>query len=148
MGIRAAPKQTSVRGANSFSGFLLGPEARTFFLLVLVLAAGAIKDPRLLSAQNVTNILLWIPLLTVMAVGQMFVIVTRGIDVSVGATLGLTGMLVGMMFRAHPELNLALAIGLSLAIGSALGLPSCAGMPRRWPASTPPSRSSRIFLTR
>ncbi|MBN9503260.1 MAG: ABC transporter permease [Armatimonadetes bacterium] len=97
-------------------------EMRTLILVILVFAIAAFKEPRLLSASSISSILLWIPLLTVMAVGQMLVIVTRGIDVSVGSMLGLSGMLTGMLFRAHPDLNLALGAGASLGIGAVLGL--------------------------
>lgn len=97
-------------------------EARTLVLILLVLLIGGLKEPRLLSPSSISSILLWIPLLTVMAVGQMLVIVSRGIDVSVGSVLGLAGMIVGMLFRAHPEMSVALGAVLSLGIGAVLGL--------------------------
>ncbi len=96
-------------------------ESRTVVLLFAILALGALREPRLLSAQSIESILLWIPLLTVMAVGQMFVILTKGIDVSVGSILGLAGILIGMLFRSHPDLNVYLGAALGMMIGSALG---------------------------
>lgn len=97
-------------------------EARAALLLILVLTFGAMKEPRLIEAGSINSILLWIPLLTVMAVGQMLVIVTKGIDVSVGSTLGFAGIAVGMLFRYHPELNVALGAAIGIAIGAGLGL--------------------------
>lgn len=82
---------------------------------------GWLKEPRLLSASSISSILLWIPLLTIMAVGQMCVIVSRGIDVSVGSILGLSGILVGMLFKAHPETNIFVGAAAALAIGTGLG---------------------------
>lgn len=102
--------------------FLKSREARTLILIVVVFAVGALKEPRLLTASSLNSILLWIPLLAVMAIGQMLIIVSRGIDVSVGSALGLSAMLTGMLFRAQPELNLALGAMVSLGIGAALGL--------------------------
>ncbi|HVT10921.1 MAG TPA: ABC transporter permease [Fimbriimonadaceae bacterium] len=96
-------------------------EIRALILLVVVFAAAAIKAPRLLEPSSISSILLWIPLLTVMAVGQMLVIVSRGIDVSVGSILGFAGIAVGMLFRAHPDMNVYLGAGIALAIGAALG---------------------------
>jgi rhamnose transport system permease protein len=99
----------------------LNRELRALILLVVVFATAALKEPRLLEPTSISSILLWIPLLTVMAVGQMLVIISRGIDVSVGATLGFTGIAVGMIFRAHPDLNIYLAAGIALVIGALLG---------------------------
>jgi len=96
-------------------------EVRTLALIVFVFVVGALKEPRLLTASSINSILLWIPMLTIMAVGQMCVIVSRGIDVSVGSILGLSGMVVGLLFKSHPDTNLFAAAGLSLAIGAGLG---------------------------
>ncbi len=67
--------------------------------LVVLIGMVSIAQPRFLSESNIQSILLWMPLITVVAMGQMTVILTRGIDVSVGSTLGLSGMLVGMLLR-------------------------------------------------
>lgn len=100
---------------------LRGAEGRTGLLLILVLAAGALKEPRVLEPASINSILLWMPLLIVMAAGQMLVLVTRGIDVSVGSTLGLTGMAVGGIFQVNHDLNAYLALLLGLLIGAGLG---------------------------
>jgi len=60
--------------------------------------------------------------LFMMALAQMAVILTRGIDLSVAANLALTGMLTAMVARAHPGLPaLAFAV-LGFAIGLGFGL--------------------------
>jgi rhamnose transport system permease protein len=97
-------------------------EARALVLLGLVLLAGALKEPRLLQSSSIHSILLWMPLLAVMAVGQMLVIVTRGIDVSIGSTLAFSGLAVGLLFRAHPGFSPVLAALIAVAIGLCLGL--------------------------
>ena len=97
-------------------------EGRALFLLVLILIFGALKAPRLLEGPSISSILLAMPLFLVVATGQMFVVVSRGIDVSVGSTLGLCGMLIGLGFRANPGLNLGLAVVICLAMGAVLGL--------------------------
>jgi rhamnose transport system permease protein len=94
------------------------PIAVALFLLIVVVS---LVQPRFLSESNVKSILLWMPLITVVAMGQMTVILTRGIDVSVGSTLGLSGMLVGMLLRDHPEINVYLAGIVGIGIGMALG---------------------------
>jgi len=90
--------------------------------LVLVIAGATIFEPRFFSAFNMRSILLWVPLLAVVAMGEMMVIITRGIDVSVGATLALAGIMVGMIFRDFPNFNIFLGTLLGILIGMVLGM--------------------------
>ena len=96
-------------------------EAGTLVLLIAVVGAALAKDHQFLAPTNLNNILLWIPLLMVVGMGQMLVILTRGIDVSVGSTLGLSGIVVGMLFRDHPGLNVFAGAAIGMAIGAVLG---------------------------
>ncbi|HEY3883067.1 MAG TPA: ABC transporter permease [Trebonia sp.] len=61
-----------------------------------------------------------------LAIGETFVIVNRGIDLSVGANLGLSGMVSGSVMSTMLSLPqpLVLAVGLvvALAVGTAVGL--------------------------
>lgn len=90
--------------------------------LVLVIVGATIFEPRFFSAFNMRSILLWVPLLAVVAMGEMMVIITRGIDVSVGATLALAGIIVGMIFRDFPNFNIFLGTLLGILIGMVLGM--------------------------
>jgi rhamnose transport system permease protein len=65
--------------------------------------------------------LLGLPILLVVAVGQMPVIVSRGVDLSVGSTLGLAGMVSGLALRANPHLPLLAAGGIAVATGLLVG---------------------------
>jgi len=60
--------------------------------------------------------------LFMMAVAQMIVILTRGIDLSVAANLALTGMLTAMVAQTHHDLPPVAFALLALAIGTGLGL--------------------------
>ena len=60
--------------------------------------------------------------LFMMALAQMMVILTRGIDLSVAANLALTGMLTRHVRPAQPDAPVIVFIGLSLLIGLGLGL--------------------------
>ena len=69
---------------------------------------------------NLTNILRQVSTVGVVAIGMTFVILTAGIDLSVGATLALVAVvLAGTWERTG---NLWLAIGAGLAVGPAVGL--------------------------
>jgi len=61
-------------------------------------------------------------ILILLALGQMLVIVTRGIDLSVAANVALTGMVVALINFAHPQVPVPLLAGLSMLMGTGLGL--------------------------
>lgn len=96
-------------------------EIAIVILLAVIVASIVAVQPRFLSPFNIRSILLWVPLLTVVAMGQMMVIIIRGIDVSVGSTLGFAGIVVGMIFRDHPGFNIYLGTMLAILLGAILG---------------------------
>jgi rhamnose transport system permease protein len=90
-----------------------------FILLLAVLVS--VRNPAFLSASNFRDILLNISILMIVALAQMMVIITRGIDLSVGSTIGLTAMMVSFTIVAFPAMPTVLALPLGMAIGAALG---------------------------
>ncbi len=96
-------------------------EIGTLLLLVLVVLFAGAQERRFLQVSSLNSVLLWVPLIVVVGMGQMMVIITRGIDVSVGSMLGFAGIVVGMLFRSNPELNVFAALGIGAAIGLGLG---------------------------
>jgi len=90
--------------------------------VVLSFAACAICQPRFLSGENLRSILLYIPLIVIVAMGEMMVIISRNIDLSVGSILGLAAIVVGNRFIAHPDMNIATAAIIAAGVGAALGL--------------------------
>jgi rhamnose transport system permease protein len=89
--------------------------------LILIVAGATAAQPRFLTPFNLRSILLWVPLLAVVSMGEMMVIITRGIDVSVGSSLALAGIIVGMIFRDFPGFNIYLGTLLAILIGLGLG---------------------------
>ena len=90
-------------------------------ILIMTLSVGAIADDflsigNLLSIYNDTSILI------ILALGQMLVIITRCIDLSVAANLALTGMVIAMINSSFPDF----AVPLLVLFGALLGL--CMGM--------------------
>jgi rhamnose transport system permease protein len=96
-------------------------ELGIIIFLVVVLGVTLALKPDFFKPINVRSILLWIPLLTVIAMGEMMVIITRGIDVSVGSMLAFAGIVVGMIFRDFPDFNIFLGTLLGILIGAVLG---------------------------
>lgn len=101
--------------------FLVRREATTLGLLILVLVAATLREPRFLEAKTIHSILLWMPLLAVIGMGQMLVIVTRGIDVSVGSIVGLAGIVAGAVFRSNPGGGIGAGLLTGIAVGLAAG---------------------------
>jgi rhamnose transport system permease protein len=93
----------------------------TVALLTAVCAAITIAKPAFLSPHNIDSVLLWMPILTVVAAGQLLVVLVGGIDVSVGSILGFAGIGVGLFCRAMPDSPIALAFVVGAAIGLVLG---------------------------
>ncbi|MGX5723190.1 ABC transporter permease [Shinella zoogloeoides] len=91
-------------------------------LIILVMIAGfATRAAGFASPANLANIFNDTSILIILALGQMTVILTKSIDLSVAANLAFTGMAVAMLDAAYPGLPLALLIVLAVGIGAALG---------------------------
>ena len=95
--------------------------------LVLVIALSIISGGTFSSARNAINILKQTAVNGILAMGMAFVIISGGIDLSVGSTVGLSGV-VACMF-AHPAASGAggqypfiVPILMALLIGAAVGL--------------------------
>ncbi len=80
----------------------------------------AVTTPAFLTVANVLSILLASSLIGIVAVGETFVIVTGGIDLSVGSVVAFTGVIAGLAVHAHIPVSLAVAIG--VGTGALCGL--------------------------
>lgn len=105
----------------------------SLFILVLVIAV-SLRSPYFLTFDNFKNILLDSSILMIVAIGQMMVIITRGIDLSVASTLAFSGMSVGLIVSSnlgiHPLLAILIGISIGLVLGSLNGfLVSKTGIP-------------------
>lgn len=70
-----------------------------FGVFVAILAFGASSSPYFFTVRNLTNIISTASVTSVLAVGQFFVIVTGGIDLSVGSVTALATVLVAIMLQ-------------------------------------------------
>lgn len=90
------------------------------YLLALLAAGFALANPEFLSPRNLSNIALQSAALIIVALGMTLVILTEGIDLSLGAVLGLCGVVMSLLLVSHGSLSTA--IGAALLIGIAAGL--------------------------
>lgn len=94
-------------------------------LLVTVCVVTAVINPKFLTAYNVENIINWTSLFAIISVGVAFVIITGGIDLSIGSVIGLVGCLLPFLLVEHhvpAPLALAAVLVVSLVIGLWHGL--------------------------
>jgi rhamnose transport system permease protein len=81
----------------------------------------ALRSPYFLTTENIQYILLDASILTIVAIGEMVVILTGGIDLSVGSVLALTGMIVAMIYKENFNLPPILAPLMGICLGSICG---------------------------
>src|SRR3954453_18373249 len=85
---------------------LLAKFAPLIFLLVLM-AVFAVVDPRFLKPLNLFNVMRQVSIYGLLAIGMTFVILTRGIDLSVGSVVALAGLGAAMVAKGGLESRFA-----------------------------------------
>jgi ribose/xylose/arabinose/galactoside ABC-type transport system permease subunit len=112
--------------ASAITGVLTRNREIGLALLVAIIVAGlAVARPdTFFTVNNLFNILKQVSLVTIVAVGQTFVIVSGGIDLSVGMSLGLSGVIASLLIQdgASPAAGIAVGILASVIVGGANGL--------------------------
>jgi rhamnose transport system permease protein len=117
---------TTATGSRFLDALLKVRELGIVVALVGLIAVTAAVNPRFLSAQSVRDLLLSASILLLLAAGLTVVVLTRGIDLSVGSTLGLSAFGVASTLQDNPGLGTAGALALGLAIGAGCGLVNAA----------------------
>lgn len=97
---------------------------REFTLLILIIIQVlliTLRAPRFFNISNFRDILDDTAILFMVAIGQMLVILTSGIDLSVASSLAFSGMSVALLNQYHPEISVFIILFLSIIIGFILG---------------------------
>ncbi len=109
---------TSSFDAKGFAG----RAARQGGLLVVIVALVAgfgIAKPFFLDSSNLMNVLLQSAVVGILALGQTYVLLTGGIDLSIGSTVAVTAVCAGLFSHSMPPV--AAIIG-ALLVGAVCGL--------------------------
>lgn len=88
---------SSIKSSNSTNNLLLLLRLRTFVALIIVLVFFSIAAPNFLSTANAVIVSKHVAINALLAIGMTFVIITGGIDLSVGSIVGLCGMTAGWL---------------------------------------------------
>jgi ribose transport system permease protein len=89
-------------------------------LLVLLWILLSVATTSFATGNNIANLLRQGSMIAIMAVGQTFVIITGGIDLSVGAVVGFATVVVAMMINAGFPIWVAILV--TLLVGVAIGM--------------------------
>jgi rhamnose transport system permease protein len=118
-----------MKPANSSRASRTGEWSRELGLLgfiVVLCAAFQLGNPKFLSLENINDLLTNTAILGILSVGMMLVLLTKGIDLSIGATIALAGMVSALTVRSfpgiHPLLSILEGMLVGLAVGSLVGL--------------------------
>ncbi len=123
------PPTTKVTGRTSLTLWLL--KGRTFIALILLLIFFSVMSPNFLNPASMIIMAKHVAINAIIAIGMTFVILSAGIDLSVGSIVGLGGMIAGMLINQGVILPIFgvviyfkvwLIIVLVLASGTVIGL--------------------------
>ncbi|WP_434654728.1 ABC transporter permease [Thermoanaerobacterium thermosaccharolyticum] len=103
---------------NNFYNF---KELGLVIFIILLCMIFQLINPRFLTIVNIMDLITNTAILSILAVGMMLVLVTRGIDLSIGATLALSGMISALTVSKYQNLSPIVAILIGMIIGVACG---------------------------
>jgi erythritol transport system permease protein len=120
-------------GPRSVGALLM--RLRALIALVALIVVFAILSPEFLTTANMTILVKHVAINAILAIGMTFVILSGGIDLSVGSIAGLAGMVAGALISQglvltgagvvvypHASLAIVAAIAIGMAFGALNGL--------------------------
>jgi rhamnose transport system permease protein len=100
-------------------------QVREFSLLLLIIIAvlffGSLID-NYYTSRTFNRIASSVAIITIVAIGQTLVVLTRNIDLSVGSIVGCSAYFIGTLIAQHNDLNPLLAVLTAVALGTAMGI--------------------------
>ena len=88
-----------------FDKFLRIRELGIFSIIVVFVIVAALIDPRFMTLDSWRAVFLAIPLILVMAMGQMMVIICRHVDISIGSILAFSAIVIGLLSVSYTHLR-------------------------------------------
>jgi len=112
--------QTSIQTRSRFDWKNFAQQYGLMISFILLCLALSILSDRFLTVNNLTNILRQSTINGIISVGMTLIILTRGIDLSVGSILALSAVITADMLQKGMPVYLAIPFG--LLVGAGLGL--------------------------
>lgn len=108
---------TAARRIN-VSQFLL--DNSTIVLFIIVFLIFGVSSPRFLQQDSMVNIIKQASFTGIVAIGMTFVLLTAGIDLSVGSNMYLSAVIAGLLMRQH-DASVFTALLAALLVGTVYG---------------------------
>jgi len=96
---------------------LIPPPLLGLIGLIILLS---ILSPYFLTVKNLINVLRQVSIISIVSVGMTYVIITGGIDLSVGSVAALSGVVTGILLKQY-EYGIAVSILLGIIVGALCG---------------------------
>lgn len=115
--VRTGLKQRRLKNASILNRY--GTEITLASILLVLCVALSIATPVFLTAENLSNLVKQSAINGIIALGMTIVIITGGIDLSVGSLAGFAGVVVGLLMTSGvtPLLSILAALVVSFVIG-------------------------------
>lgn len=95
--------------------------ASSFFILLLVVIILSVSSDKFFTVSNLSNVALQSSLVAIITIGMTMVMLTAGIDLSVGSIAALSGTIcAGLMARNDLSITLSILIGVSVGVTAGL----------------------------
>jgi ribose transport system permease protein len=113
----AVEQQPEPSKINAVVDWLKGQYA--LYILIVLLVVASLTSHAFLTRTNLTNLLLQMSIIGVVVMAELIVVLTGGIDISVGSALGLAAVLCAGVFSGSSVL---LALIVALVVGGVIGM--------------------------
>src|SRR3978361_2399063 len=112
-----SPDTAAAKPNESFDLFGLVARFAPLIFLAVLMAGFAIAEPRFLSPINLLNVLRQVSISGLLAIGMTFVILTAGIDLSIGSLLAFCGLAAAIVAKGSATGNFSLGGGAATGYG-------------------------------
>ena len=110
------------RSRGLFGRLLRVRELGLVLALLIICAAVTMREPRFLQAANLEQVALSATLVCIVALGEALVIISRQIDLSVGAIVATSAFVSAEWLEHHPDGSILFVLLIGCAVGGALGV--------------------------
>jgi rhamnose transport system ATP-binding protein len=120
---RTIPTSLETMPARSLIGRLMRVRELGLVLALLIIGfAVTMREPRFLQGANLEQVALSATLVCIVALGEAIVIISRQVDLSVGAIVATSAFISAEWLEHHPEGWIGLVVLLGCAVGGVLGI--------------------------
>ncbi|KWX01403.1 Bifunctional carbohydrate binding and transport protein [Carbonactinospora thermoautotrophica] len=112
---KAAPEERALTFGDVF-----GRDAGGIIVLLVLFGALSLASDQFLTGDNLANLARQVAIFGIIAIGQLLVILTAGIDLSVGSVLGLAGCVTAELLVRGVPIPVAILTGLLVAVACGL----------------------------